>query len=184
MTRPVKTGRVLQTGVITARDIAASLRLGTEQVELRPPDSPQQARLRAEGKDREADALANDDFTVTRLSEADAWDAFGRPPLGPPANAPDGTPCPIEPQRDYEPERRRPIDAAPSEQKEAPQRTPTPNEAAEQLRQDFRAHAKRQVEGAVAAQQSGDPARTAAAVENVRETVSLGTRLKEKLGRL
>jgi hypothetical protein len=127
MTRPVKTGRVVETGFVTAQDIAGALGLGMKREELRPPDSPRQSRLRSEGRDREADALTPEGFTVEKLSAADIHDALGRPSLSPPPNSPDGTPCPPEPRHDYEPERR---------SESVAMNAPSPEESAAEIRRD------------------------------------------------
>jgi hypothetical protein len=104
VSRPKREGRILSTGTVRAQDIAGALGLEHDPGPAgRPPLSPADHRRVEEGK--KPLGPPEDLYEVTVLSEADKWDLLGRPALGDP-NAPDGTPVPLEPTRDYEPRRR------------------------------------------------------------------------------
>ena len=184
MSRPVKSGRVLQSGVVRAAEIAAELGLDPSPGKPgTPPLSPADQRRVEEGK---KPIGPSEDHEVTVLSEADIWDAFGRPTLGPPPDAPDGTPCPIEPKRGYEPERRRPDEGAamnaPSAEESAAEVMREAAEQATQIRKYVRADAERVKARAKAAMENGSPEERKRAAADARAVAAFGQRVKEKIG--
>lgn len=166
---------------ISAESIRDALGIKPKPKEVPRPDSPAQARLRLEGRDKEADALASDDFSYGELSEAEAYEAVGRPPLGAPPGSPDGTPLPIAPA---------PSDAARQARgragSDAEPTTPAADgglsREARQLRRETRAHLQGVIARGVEAQASGDPKRIARMEREAKESLSLGRRVAQKLG--
>lgn len=179
MSRAPKDGRVLSSGVVRAAEIASGLGLsGAEPREGKVPDTPAQARLRAEGKDREADALARDDFEVTILDAAEHYGLWGSPELSAPPGSPDGTPVPLPPPARPQPQK---TDWAKIDEAKA-ERPLTPNEQAEQIRQATRADIERTKARVAQAMKSGTTAEREAAADDARQVVALAQRVKEKIG--
>jgi hypothetical protein len=101
VTRPVKTGRVLESGVISAAKIAAGLGLGSSEALKEPEPSrggkpmlcPAQQRAQDEGKPLPPDSP---DYERTSIPGGrSVWEYLGQPDVfTPDPNAPDGTPVP------------------------------------------------------------------------------------------
>jgi hypothetical protein len=143
-----------------------ALGLGLTPREGKVPDSPAQARLRSEGRDKEADALARDDYAVTILSPSEQFEAWGSPELAAPPGSPDGTPVPLPPPKsEAARQARKPVEGGP-----ASDEAPAGEEAAQALRVAA-AEGKRLVAEARA---RGDAS---------PETIRAGMRLAEKIAR-
>jgi hypothetical protein len=172
-------------GVVTAASMRAAIG-GARAVEPdragKVPDSPVQARLRAEGKHREADALTSPDFAVSQMSEAEVYAALGKPALAPPPGSPDGTPVPLPPRELPRRHQRQEDGAA--------MNGPTPEEsaaeiardAAEALSRDAVALGRKQIARSVAVMEKGSPAERAATMAEVNETMGVVKRTARLLG--
>ncbi len=182
MSKRIRDGRPTGvTGTITADSIKTALGIGAEPRSGRVLDTPAQARLRSEGKDREADALASDDFEVTILDAAEHYALWGSPELSAPQGSPDGTPVPLPPTAKPRPQKTdwRKIDG--EDTTPAPP-APTPNEQAAELRAMAAEHARRQVKRTEEAIRTGTPEQKAAAAKEAETTATLLTRIRERIG--
>jgi hypothetical protein len=104
MSRPTKTGRVLQTGRVTRESIATALGLGGPEPEARAPKlTPAQARAKAEGKPLPP-APADWEETVIKGGR-DVWEFLGKPSLDAPEGTPQGHALPSEPPPKPQPQR-------------------------------------------------------------------------------
>jgi hypothetical protein len=172
-------------GVITAASQRAAIG-GARAVEPdragKVPDSPRQAFLRAEGKHREADALASPDFAVSQMSEAEVYAALGKPALAPPPGSPDGTPVPLPPREAPTRHRRQEEGGA--------MNGPTPEEsaaeiardAAEAISRDARELGRKQIARSAAVMGKGTPAERERNMAEISETMSVMTRAAKLLG--
>lgn len=179
--RPPKDGRATGVkGTISGDAIRAALGIGATPQTGKVPDSPAQARLRSEGRDREADALAPDDFEVTILDAAEHYAMWGSPELQAPPGAPDGSPVPVAPTAKPRPQRADWSKADPEPATQTPP-GPTPNEAAEELRKMAARHTAKAARRAIAAQQSGTPEQKQAAAAEARASASAIRRVRDFL---
>jgi hypothetical protein len=90
MSRPLKSGRILSSGVVKAKDIAATLGLQGAEPETRPPEAltPAQAMNVAKGRDPGPGAPGFDEVTIK--GGRPAFEHFGRPDLYGEAHLRDG----------------------------------------------------------------------------------------------
>lgn len=172
-------------GVITAASQRAAIG-GARALEPdragKVPDSPAQARLRTEGRDREADAMTSEDFAVSTMNEHEIYAALGKPALQAPPGSPDGTPVPLAPTIAPPKHRRRDEGAA--------MNGPTPEESAAEIARDAAAAISRdavqlgrkQIKRSVAVMEGGTPAQRAATVAEINETTSVIAKAKRILG--
>jgi len=165
---------------VSADALRSALGIGGPEPEVRAPKlTPAQQRAKDEGKPVPP-APADFETTVIEGGRA-AWEYLGKPALEAPPGSPDGTPVPVEPPPRSEPQRTdwAKIDG---EQAEPQPRAPTPNEAAEELRQMAREHVRRQMVRTEEVRRSGTPEQKKAAAEEAERTVSLVNRIRERLG--
>jgi len=182
VSRAPKDGRILGSGVVKAAEIATGLGLGGPEPDVKPTQklTPAQARAQAEGKPLPPSPEGFE--TVTIKGGQDAWEHLGRPALENPPGTPDGSPLPVIEERPPTAEPQRVDWEKIDRERDSEAQAPSPAEAAEQLRQDARAHVERQIERVKQANASGDPDRKRRAAEEAEASASVVRKVLAKIG--
>jgi hypothetical protein len=148
-------------------------------------DSPAQARLRSEGRDAEADALASDDYSAGVLGPSEVYEAWGSPTLTDPT-VPDGHPQPIPPPKSEAARQARPPDESvvngPSPGESAAEVMREAAEEAKRIRRAARADVEQAKSRAEAAKLYGSQEEKVAAAKNARGAAALARAVIANLG--
>jgi hypothetical protein len=175
MARPIKTGRVLETGVITAEDQRAAIGAAAQPREGKVALSPAQQRKL---ENDEYPGEPPEGYEVTILEGRELYDLWGAPELAAAPGSPDGATVPIPPPPNAT---RKPTDWDKIDGDGGSEAAADADYEADKLRRDFRAHAQKVTKRAIAAKGTDSEA---AAVVDVKRATELGRELKARLGSL